>query len=64
MAPFVEMARCVCRDPAASPAIERIDGMLVSAQQLIAAPVAGEALAAMGLVHAAAVIAATEPVAA
>ncbi len=66
MTGFVEMARCVSRDPAAgsgAPALERIDRMLVAAEHFIAAPSPAESAAAIGLVHAAAVIAATEPVA-
>jgi hypothetical protein len=65
MAPFIAMARTVARDPApgpAGPALERIERALIAAEQLIANP-GPEALAAVGLVHAASVIAATEPVA-
>jgi hypothetical protein len=65
MTPFIAMARTVGRDPApgsAGPALERIERGLVAAEQLIANP-GPESLAAVGLVHAASVIAATEPVA-
>lgn len=65
MAPFIAMARTVARDPApgsVEPAIERIDGLLAAAEEAIEAP-AGDAFALLGLVHAAAVIAATERVA-
>jgi hypothetical protein len=62
-APAIAMARCVPRDPdpgPAGPALERIDAMLAQAEQLIANPSDG-ALAALGLVQAAIVIAQTEP---
>jgi uncharacterized protein len=63
---FIALARAACRDPdpgAAGPTLERIDGLLSAAEQLIAA---GEerTRAAFGLVMAAGVIAATEPLAA
>jgi uncharacterized protein len=61
---FVALARAVCRDPdpgAAGPALERIDRLLSVAEQLVAAD-GEQARAAFGLVMAAAVIAATEPV--
>jgi hypothetical protein len=61
-APGIAMARCVARDPAAgpaAPALARIDAMLAAAEAFIADPV-GEPLAALGLVHASIVIAATE----
>jgi uncharacterized protein len=60
--PFVSMARSVCRDPdpgPVGPALERIDTLLYAAEQLIVS--GGEqARGALGLVIAAAVIAATE----
>jgi hypothetical protein len=65
MAPFIAMARTVARDPEpgpAGPALERIEKMLIAAEHFIANP-GPEALAAIGLVHAASVIATTEPVA-
>jgi predicted TIM-barrel fold metal-dependent hydrolase len=62
--PFIAMARGVCRDPdpgPAGPALERIDGLLSVAERAMTA--GGEdSRAAIGLVMAAAVIAATEPV--
>jgi len=66
MEPFIEMARCACRDPApgsAGPALERIDAALIAAQQIIAQPAGPQSLAALGLVHASLVVALTEPVA-
>jgi hypothetical protein len=63
-APFVAMARTVPRDPAqgaAGPALERIDAALQAAEQMLAEG-GPQARAALGLVHGAAVIAATEPV--
>lgn len=62
MAPFIAQARCVCRDPApgsAGPALARIDHAMVAAEHFIAHP-APDPLAAVGLVQAAAVTAATE----
>jgi hypothetical protein len=64
--PFVALARAACRDPdpgVVGPALERIDGLLAEAEQLLAA---GDerARAAIGLVMGAGVIAATEPLAA
>jgi uncharacterized protein len=61
--PFVAMARAACRDPdpgPAGPALERIDTLLATAEQMLAA---GEeqARSAVGLVMAAGVIAGTEP---
>jgi hypothetical protein len=57
------MARTVCRDPdpgAARPALERIDKLLATAEQVLTA--GGEQVRnAVGLVMAAGVIAATEP---
>ena len=61
--PFVALARAACRDPdpgAAGPALARIDEMLATAEELLGA--GGEQVrAAVGLVMASAVIAATEP---
>jgi predicted TIM-barrel fold metal-dependent hydrolase len=61
--PFVAMARAACRDPDpgdAGPALERIDELLATAEQLLAG--GGEqARTAVGLVMASGVIAATEP---
>jgi predicted TIM-barrel fold metal-dependent hydrolase len=62
---FVALARSVCRDPdpgGVRPALERIDALLSAAEQLLAAG-GEETRAAFGLVIAAGVIAATEPVA-
>jgi uncharacterized protein len=62
--PFVAMARSVCRDPdpgPAGPALERIDNLLATAEEVLTAG-GKEARLALGLVMAAAVIAATEPV--
>jgi hypothetical protein len=62
--PWIQLARAVCRDPdpgPVGPALERIDGLLAGAEQLIATPV-DDPRAAIGLIHAAATIAATEPV--
>jgi hypothetical protein len=61
--PFIAMARAACRDPdpgAVGPAMERIDGLLAAAEELLGV---GErnGRAAVGLVMAAGVIAATEP---
>ena len=60
---FVALARAVCRDPdpgVVAAALERIDALLAAAEQLLgAAP--DRARAAVGLVMAAGVIAATEP---
>lgn len=62
--PFIAMARSVCRDPdpgLAGPALERVDTLLSTAEGVLAA--GGEdARMALGLVMAAAVIAATEPI--
>jgi predicted TIM-barrel fold metal-dependent hydrolase len=63
---FIALARAACRDPepgAAGPALERIDQLLSSAEQLATGGEAG-ARAGFGLVMAASVIAATEPFAA
>jgi hypothetical protein len=61
--PFIAMARAACRDPdpgPAGPALERIDELLSTAEELLTA--GGEqARAAVGLVMATGVIAATEP---
>jgi uncharacterized protein len=61
--PFVVMARAACRDPdpgLAGPALERIDQLLSTAEGVLTT--GGEhARLALGLVMAAAVIAATEP---
>jgi predicted TIM-barrel fold metal-dependent hydrolase len=63
---FAALARGVCRDPdpgVAGPALERIDALLSAAEQSVTAD-GEQARAAFGLVMAAAVIAATEPLAA
>jgi hypothetical protein len=60
---FVALARAVCRDPdpgVVAAALERIDALLAAAEQLLGAG-ADQARAAVGLVMAAGVIAATEP---
>ena len=61
--PFIALARAACRDPdpgAAGPALERVDKLLSTAEQLVTG--GGEQTrAAFGLVMAAGVIAATEP---
>jgi hypothetical protein len=61
--PFLAMARAACRDPdpgPAGPALERVDMLLSAAEQLLTE--SGEpARIALGLVIAAGVIAATEP---
>ncbi len=60
---FIALARAACRDPdpgAAGPALKRIDTLLCTAEEVLAA--GGEdARMALGLVMVAAVIAATEP---
>ena len=61
--PFMSLARAACRDPepgVAGPAIDRIDGLLATAEQLSGPAMSGLG-AAVGLVMAAGVIAATEP---
>jgi hypothetical protein len=61
--PWIELARAVCRDPdpgAAGPALARMDALLAAAETLIGAG-AEDPRPAIGLVHAAATIAATEP---
>lgn len=63
--PWVALARAVCRDPdpgIVGPALERVDGLLAAAEQLLGAG-DDRARAAAGLVMAAGVIAATEPLA-
>ena len=60
---FVALARGVCRDPdpgVAGPALERIDALLSAAEQVVTTD-GQQARAAFGLVMAAAVIAATQP---
>jgi predicted TIM-barrel fold metal-dependent hydrolase len=62
-APFIDLARAACRDPdpgVAGPALARVDGLLAAAEQLLGAGDA-QPRAAVGLVMAAGVIAATEP---
>jgi hypothetical protein len=62
---FISLARAACRDPqpgAAAAALQRADELLGTAEQLIATDPA-QARAAVGLVMAAGVIAATEPLA-
>jgi hypothetical protein len=62
--PSISLARAVCRDPdpgAVGPALERIDLLLSTAEQLVGTD-ADAARAAFGLVMAAGVIAGTEPV--
>jgi hypothetical protein len=65
--PWIELARAVCRDPDpgdAGPALARVDGLLTAAEALIAAfDGAGDPRPAIGLIHAAATVAATEPLA-
>ncbi|HWF74359.1 MAG TPA: amidohydrolase family protein [Solirubrobacteraceae bacterium] len=61
--PWTNLAHAVCRDPdpgPVGPALERIDGLLTAAELLIGAG-AEDPRAAIGLIHAAATIAATEP---
>ena len=61
--PFIALARAACRDPdpgVVGPALARIDGFLAVAEQLLAAGDV-QARPAVGLVMAAGVIAATEP---
>jgi uncharacterized protein len=64
-APFIALARAACRDPEPGPAgaaVERIDMLLAGAEQVLGdGP--DQARAAAGMVMAAGVIAATEPVA-
>jgi uncharacterized protein len=62
--PFIALARAACRDPEpgrVGPAVERIDRLLSAAEGMVADG-ADNARAAAGLVSAAGVIAATEPV--
>jgi uncharacterized protein len=59
----IALARCVCRDPdpgAVGHALSRIDAALGTAERLLTQP-APVSITAVGLLHAAAVIAATEP---
>ena len=61
--PWIALARAVCRDPdpgAVRHALQRIDDLLVTAEELIMAQGRDELLA-IGQIHAAATIAATEP---
>jgi uncharacterized protein len=63
-APWIAHARSVCRDPdpgPAGPALARIDSALSTAERLLTQP-PPVSLSALGLLHGAAVIAATEPV--
>jgi len=63
--PGITLARAACRDPSpggAGGALERIDAALASAEAMIAAG-GEEATLSIGLIHAAATIAGTEPVA-
>ncbi|MDQ6804008.1 MAG: amidohydrolase family protein [Actinomycetota bacterium] len=62
--PWVSLARAVCRDPdpgVVGPSLERIDGLLAASESLIVGAEAEDPRAAIGLIHAAATIAATEP---
>jgi hypothetical protein len=62
IAPMVALARAVCRDEdpgAAGPALQRIDGLLAAAEELLGAR-REEAFMAFGLVMAAGAIAATD----
>jgi hypothetical protein len=64
--PMIALARAACRDPDAgafAATLERIDGLLADAEQLIAGE-REQALVAFGLLMAAGAIAATEPLAA
>jgi hypothetical protein len=59
----IALARCVCRDPDPGPnrhALARIDALLAAAEH-VAVLERPRSLAAIGLLHAATVIAATEP---
>jgi uncharacterized protein len=61
--PWIALARAVCRDPepgAVGSALERIDRLLAAAEGQITAP-DQDGLVAIGHIHAAATIAATEP---
>jgi hypothetical protein len=63
--PWVAMARTVCRDPEPGPAgdaLARIDASLDAAERIVLAG-GRSAWAAVGLVHATMVFAATEPAA-
>jgi predicted TIM-barrel fold metal-dependent hydrolase len=62
--PWIDLARAVCRDPdpgGVGPALERVAGLLDAAVSLISAGVGQDPRPAIGLIHAAATIAATEP---
>ena len=62
--PWIAMGRTACRDPEPGPAgdaLARIDASLDAAERLILAG-GRQAFAAVGLVHATMVLAATEPV--
>jgi hypothetical protein len=62
---FIALARAACREPepgSAALALERVDDLLAAAEQVLAAGEPGRARAAAGLVLAAGVIAATEPI--
>jgi hypothetical protein len=64
--PWIALARAVCRDPdpgVVGPALERVGGLLDAAESLIAGQ-AEDLRASIGLIHAAATIAVTEPLAA
>ena len=64
--PFIAMARAACRDPdpgVVGPTLERIDGLLAAAEQVLTNAPPEQARPAVGLVMAASVIAATEPLA-
>jgi hypothetical protein len=61
--PFIAMARAACRDPdpgAAGPALERIDTLLSTAEEVLGTD-ATDAPLACGLMMMAALIASTEP---
>jgi predicted TIM-barrel fold metal-dependent hydrolase len=61
--PWVSLARAVCRDPdpgAAGAALARVDELLAAVEQMIGAET-GDPRLAIGLIHAAATIAVTEP---
>jgi len=61
--PWTALARAVCRDPdpgIVGPVLERIDGLLAAAERSIAEE-GGDPRLAIGLIHAAATIAVTEP---
>lgn len=61
----IALARCVCRDPdpgEIAPVVARIDEVLSEVERLLAQDPAPEWMTVVGLMHYAAVIAATEPV--